>query len=69
MPRRAKGKSSTRIYHVMLRGINGQIIFEDKEDYEKLVQIIIIIELKNSGPSIRQIGRLAGVSFAIIRRI
>ena len=25
----------------MLRGINGQIIFEDKEDYEKLVQIII----------------------------
>ena len=41
MPRRAREKSSTGIYHVMLRGINGQIIFEDKEDYEKLVQIII----------------------------
>jgi len=41
MPRRVREKSSTGIYHVMLRGINGQIIFEDKEDYEKLVQIII----------------------------
>ena len=41
MPRSAREKSSTGIYHVMLRGINGQIIFKDKEDYEKLVQIII----------------------------
>jgi len=40
MPRRAREKSSTGIYHVMLRGINGQTIFKDKEDYEKLVQII-----------------------------
>lgn len=40
MPRRAREKSSTGIYHVMLRGINGQIIFEDKEDYEKFIQTI-----------------------------
>jgi len=26
----------------MLRGINGQIIFEDNEDYEKLIQTITV---------------------------
>lgn len=40
MPRRAREKSNTGIYHVMLRGINGQIIFKDNEDYEKLIQTI-----------------------------
>lgn len=40
MPRKARKKSSTGIYHVMLRGINRQIIFTDKEDYEKLIQKI-----------------------------
>lgn len=40
MPRRAREKSSTGIYHVMLRGINGQTIFYDNEDYEKLIQTI-----------------------------
>jgi len=40
VPRRAREKSSTGIYHVMLRGINKQIIFEDNEDYEKFLQII-----------------------------
>lgn len=40
MPRRAREKSSTGIYHVMLRGINRQIIFEDNEDYDKLHQTI-----------------------------
>lgn len=40
MPREARKKSSTGIYHVMLRGINGQIIFEDHEDNEKFLQII-----------------------------
>ena len=33
MPRAAREKSDTGIYHVMLRGINRQIIFEDDEDY------------------------------------
>ncbi|SCX76614.1 transposase [Alkaliphilus peptidifermentans] len=40
MPRRARDKSSTGTYHVMLRGINGQKIFEDYEDYRKLLDII-----------------------------
>ena len=33
MPRQARESSGTGIYHVMLRGINRQDIFEDAEDY------------------------------------
>ena len=33
MARRARRKSRTGIYHVILRGIDRQIIFEDNEDY------------------------------------
>lgn len=40
MPRKARKKSETGIYHIMLRGINGQAIFEDKEDNEKFIQVI-----------------------------
>lgn len=40
MPRSARKKSTTGIYHVMLRGINQQQIFEDSEDYEKFLQIL-----------------------------
>ena len=32
MPRQARTKSASNIYHVMLRGINRQEIFEDDED-------------------------------------
>lgn len=32
MPRKARRKSRTGIYHIMLRGINKQTIFEDEED-------------------------------------
>lgn len=32
MPRIARRKSGTGLYHIMLRGINKQIIFEDDED-------------------------------------
>ena len=31
MPRQARKESGTGIYHVMLRGINRQDIFEDAE--------------------------------------
>ena len=34
MPRSARIKSSTGIYHVMMRGINRQQIFYDYEDYD-----------------------------------
>ncbi len=37
MPRQARKKSSSGIYHIMLRGINKQQIFEDEEDCEKFL--------------------------------
>lgn len=40
MPRQARRKSESGIYHIMLRGINQQQIFEDKEDFEKFLQIL-----------------------------
>ena len=40
MPRQARRKSESGIYHIMLRGINQQQIFEDGEDYEKFLQIL-----------------------------
>lgn len=32
MPRQPRKSSGTGIYHVMMRGINHQTIFEDEED-------------------------------------
>jgi REP element-mobilizing transposase RayT len=40
VPRTARKKSQTGIYHVMLRGINQQQIFEDSEDYEKFLEVL-----------------------------
>lgn len=40
MPRAARRKSESGIYHVMLRGINQQQIFENEEDYEKFLQTV-----------------------------
>jgi putative transposase len=40
MPRGAREKSSSGIYHVVLRGINKQRIFEDNQDYCKFLEII-----------------------------
>ena len=37
MPRAARETSRTGIYHIMLRGINRQTIFEDSEDAEKFL--------------------------------
>jgi REP element-mobilizing transposase RayT len=34
MPRQARKKSSSGIYHIMLRGINRHQVFEDNEDRE-----------------------------------
>jgi hypothetical protein len=41
MPRSARGKSQSRIYHIIVRGINCQSIFEDDEDREKLLQNVL----------------------------
>lgn len=37
MPRQERTKSGTGIYHVILRGINRQDIFEDEEDYVQMI--------------------------------
>lgn len=40
MPRHARKISNTGVYHIMLRGINRQTIFEDEEDKERLLETI-----------------------------
>ena len=40
MPRGARERSRTGIYHVMLRGINRQTIFEDREDADKFLYTV-----------------------------
>ena len=39
MPRQERTKSGTGIYHVMLRGINKQDMFEDDEDYLQMTSV------------------------------
>lgn len=40
MPRQERQQSATGIYHVMLRGINRQDIFEDEEDYLQMTSCL-----------------------------
>jgi REP element-mobilizing transposase RayT len=40
MPRQAREKSETGIYHLMFRGINKQNIFEDEEDKRKILETL-----------------------------
>ena len=40
MPRLPRQKSESGIYHIMLRGINQQVIFEDDEDYIKFIETL-----------------------------
>ena len=40
MARKARRKSSTDIYHVILRGINRQQIFYDEEDYNLFIRLM-----------------------------
>jgi len=40
MPRHARKKSQTGIYHVIMRGINQQVIFEDDEDNERFIETL-----------------------------
>ena len=60
MPRQERTKSGTGIYHVMLRGINKQDIFEDAEDY---------LQMTDYGAGIRQLSRLTGVSYGVIQKL
>ena len=40
MSRQARKKSESGIYHIMLRGINRQQIFEDEEDRQKFLDTL-----------------------------
>ena len=40
VPRQARRKSESGIYHILLRGINRQQIFEDNEDFEKFLEVL-----------------------------
>ena len=40
LPRQARQKSESGIYHIMLRGINQQLIFEDEEDNVKFLEVL-----------------------------
>ena len=41
MPRQARKKSESGIYHIMLRGINRQTIFEDNEDRQRFLSTLL----------------------------
>ena len=45
MPRAARKKSSTGIYHVMLRGADRRIIFSDNEDCSRFVETLRRVKL------------------------
>jgi REP element-mobilizing transposase RayT len=45
MSRQARQRSESGIYHIIMRGINKQIIFEDDEDREKFIDIYNIIRI------------------------
>lgn len=40
MPRSVRNKAATGIYHVLMRGINRQVIFEDTEDYQYFMAVL-----------------------------
>lgn len=41
MPRQARSKSTTGIYHVMLRGNERKPVFLDEEDKRKFIDILL----------------------------
>lgn len=40
MPRRARVRSATGVYHIILRGINKQIVFEESKDYRTFLRVL-----------------------------
>ena len=41
MPRESRKRSESGVYHIMLRGINKQRIFEDDEDYRRFLETLV----------------------------
>ena len=46
MPRKGRERSETGIYHVMLRGINRQDIFEEPDDYWAFIKILSTVQTR-----------------------
>jgi len=40
MARQARKKSATSMYHIMMRGMNRQNIFEDQDDYTRFLETL-----------------------------
>ena len=48
MPRCARERSESGIYHIMFRGINKQNIFEEPEDYRKALELLLEAKEKSA---------------------
>ena len=46
MPRIAREKSQSGIYHIMIRGINKQDIFEDDDDKQRFLETLKLCKSK-----------------------
>ena len=44
MPRNERRKSSTGIYHIIARGIGQKRIFEQAQDYEHFLYILLVVK-------------------------
>ena len=75
MARQIRKKSGTGVYHVMLRGINRQDIFEDGlltdiiQSLEKTRRNVVLRSKLSFGAGIRQLSRLTGISFGVIQKL
>ena len=74
MARQLRKKSGTGIYHVMVRGINRQDIFEDEEDYLQFLKIFHTMVEKLSPSCVPMVAsvtlrRLSGTRRALLKRI
>lgn len=48
MPRKPREISPTGVYHIMFRGINKQLLFEDQEDYKKFLSILKAVKANSA---------------------
>jgi len=46
MPRKARVKSATGIYHVIVRGIGQQDIFHEADDFQKYLETVKKLSLE-----------------------
>lgn len=70
MPRHAREKSETGIYHIMVRGINRQDIFHDADDYQKYLDTLSRVKEENHFQilGLRQIARITGLGLFVIHQ-